>query len=277
MSSAVANLPANLEPAFIIPSSLLGFHGEAKGLRSPDVGGTEARKTTSLQSPRESRSTSAGSSPVASPLEGSPSPVNSPSRCETPKLRQQIALMGLPEDVYKMPQNLMTPPRPKLQAAPLVTPVRKKLSLDECIEEPTHTMSPFGVIRAPPGLSDADTVASQPHRTAASPKKKTQVLCLASALEEEQPPSSNQSLAPLLQIEAAANLFSALSPMLSQDPVVLPASSVQQQHLSGSCKPCAFFHRRGCSNGLQCTFCHICGPNEKQKRKQDKAAKQLHA
>jgi hypothetical protein len=41
-------------------------------------------------------------------------------------------------------------------------------------------------------------------------------------------------------------------------------------HHTGQCKPCAFFHTKGCGNGTQCSFCHLCGPDEKKKRKSDK-------
>jgi len=38
-------------------------------------------------------------------------------------------------------------------------------------------------------------------------------------------------------------------------------------HDSGRCKPCAFFHTKGCKSGADCIFCHRCPPNEKQRRK----------
>merc|ERR1719238_1172572 len=41
-------------------------------------------------------------------------------------------------------------------------------------------------------------------------------------------------------------------------------------HYSGSCKPCAFMHNKGCENGLNCPFCHLCEPGEKKKRKKEK-------
>jgi len=39
-------------------------------------------------------------------------------------------------------------------------------------------------------------------------------------------------------------------------------------HGTGQCKPCAFFHTKGCQSGAACLFCHICPPGEKQRRKQ---------
>eukprot|EP00933_Yihiella_yeosuensis_P051429 TRINITY_DN49365_c0_g1_i1.p1 TRINITY_DN49365_c0_g1~~TRINITY_DN49365_c0_g1_i1.p1 ORF type:complete len:321 (-),score=79.33 TRINITY_DN49365_c0_g1_i1:274-1236(-) len=38
-------------------------------------------------------------------------------------------------------------------------------------------------------------------------------------------------------------------------------------HLAGKCKPCAFFHSRGCSNAQDCEFCHECPPQEALRRK----------
>merc|ERR1719454_753682 len=37
-------------------------------------------------------------------------------------------------------------------------------------------------------------------------------------------------------------------------------------HHKGECRPCTFFHTRGCENKEDCQFCHLCGPSEKKKR-----------
>jgi len=41
-------------------------------------------------------------------------------------------------------------------------------------------------------------------------------------------------------------------------------------HAVGCCKPCAFLHSKGCENGLACKFCHLCGPEERKRRRQGK-------
>lgn len=41
-------------------------------------------------------------------------------------------------------------------------------------------------------------------------------------------------------------------------------------HNNGVCKPCAFFHVKGCENGFECPFCHLCDPGEKKKRRKEK-------
>jgi len=37
-------------------------------------------------------------------------------------------------------------------------------------------------------------------------------------------------------------------------------------HHMGGCKPCAFAHTKGCENGINCNFCHLCEPGEKKRR-----------
>lgn len=41
-------------------------------------------------------------------------------------------------------------------------------------------------------------------------------------------------------------------------------------HAQGNCKPCAFLHTKGCDNGLQCPFCHLCELGEKKKRRKER-------
>jgi len=44
-------------------------------------------------------------------------------------------------------------------------------------------------------------------------------------------------------------------------------------HMSGSCKPCAFYHKEGgCGNGASCVFCHFCQPGEKERRRKARRA-----
>jgi len=43
-------------------------------------------------------------------------------------------------------------------------------------------------------------------------------------------------------------------------------------HHFGQCKPCAFVFKGGCSNGVECRFCHLCLPGEKKRRKKERKA-----
>jgi len=64
------------------------------------------------------------------------------------------------------------------------------------------------------------------------------------------------------------------SPVQLQLAKVAPAvtSSVGSAHHEvGRCKPCAFVHREtGCSDSYACTFCHLCLPGERQRRRKQK-------
>jgi hypothetical protein len=44
-------------------------------------------------------------------------------------------------------------------------------------------------------------------------------------------------------------------------------SAGSSHHRTGRCKPCAFYHTKGCQNAKACEFCHLCPPGEKQRRK----------
>lgn len=41
-------------------------------------------------------------------------------------------------------------------------------------------------------------------------------------------------------------------------------------HHLGLCKPCDFVFRDSCRAGTSCKFCHLCGPDESQRRKKEK-------
>mmetsp|Transcript_143350 Transcript_143350/g.399620 ORF Transcript_143350/g.399620 Transcript_143350/m.399620 type:complete len:275 (+) Transcript_143350:58-882(+) len=43
-------------------------------------------------------------------------------------------------------------------------------------------------------------------------------------------------------------------------------SEGSRYHNMGRCRPCAFFHTKGCLNGPACDFCHACPPFEAQRR-----------
>jgi len=60
--------------------------------------------------------------------------------------------------------------------------------------------------------------------------------------------------------------------MSSKGPVGQKSTSKgSAQHHVGKCKPCAFVYRpAGCAEGSACTFCHLCGPEEKKRRQKQK-------
>lgn len=48
-------------------------------------------------------------------------------------------------------------------------------------------------------------------------------------------------------------------------------------HRLGNCKPCAFAHTKGCGNGVDCQFCHLCEPGEKKRRQKEKFERRRQA
>eukprot|EP00435_Cladocopium_sp_Y103_P023952 s2517_g5.t2 len=44
-----------------------------------------------------------------------------------------------------------------------------------------------------------------------------------------------------------------------------------RNHRLGNCRPCAFFHTKGCSSGMDCEFCHLCDAGEKKRRAKQRA------
>mmetsp|Transcript_48544 Transcript_48544/g.141384 ORF Transcript_48544/g.141384 Transcript_48544/m.141384 type:complete len:343 (-) Transcript_48544:227-1255(-) len=80
------------------------------------------------------------------------------------------------------------------------------------------------------------------------------------------PPQSPPSLA-----FAAPALATGPPPGPAVGSAELPTVGSARHHL-GDCKPCAFFHTKGCSNGVWCAFCHLCDAGAKQRRKREKQA-----
>jgi len=63
---------------------------------------------------------------------------------------------------------------------------------------------------------------------------------------------------------AVLRLAEALPPPELGGPLAPSMGSLLHHH--GECKPCTFFHTRGCENKEACQFCHLCAPGEKKKR-----------
>jgi len=241
----------------------------------------------------DSRSTSAGSSPALSVSvlseEGSPAKVNSPLN--------EYAQSSLPDYEYPVPFAIrntfidMGVPRP--------------ISLEDFIEERRVHSCP---VQPPPGLVPAEqpslhaTVAAAAASAAASAAAAAAAsLCfmqrsllppLPAAGAPEWPPYSSPMAgegtpssmlfpmaAPRGGLEAAPGgaappailrLADALSePELGSAGMPTKGSA---GHWSGSCKPCAFFHTKGCGNGVDCQFCHLCPAGEKKRRQKEKVA-----
>jgi hypothetical protein len=67
---------------------------------------------------------------------------------------------------------------------------------------------------------------------------------------------------PVISLEAALNVPKLGSP---EYPTVGSAG-----HHLRQCKPCAFVGVKGCENGVECKFCHLCDSGEKKRRQKEK-------
>jgi len=83
-------------------------------------------------------------------------------------------------------------------------------------------------------------------------------------------PSSIAAAPPVLllsqMIEAPPSMDLSQIPLGSPDMPTMGSAG----HWIGDCKPCAFYHKRGCTNGVECNFCHLCDSSEKKRRQKEK-------
>jgi len=76
----------------------------------------------------------------------------------------------------------------------------------------------------------------------------------------------------LQRAPAVLDLASMLDAAPTAGSTVFPSIGSAQHHL-GECKPCAFFWKpAGCSNGVDCIYCHLCDAKEKKRRQKEKKA-----
>jgi len=69
-------------------------------------------------------------------------------------------------------------------------------------------------------------------------------------------------------------LSNALEASALGSPAALPSVGSGSHHL-GACKPCAHaYTAKGCQNGFQCTFCHLCPPGELKRQQKAKRSAQ---
>mmetsp|Transcript_95654 Transcript_95654/g.274647 ORF Transcript_95654/g.274647 Transcript_95654/m.274647 type:complete len:368 (+) Transcript_95654:66-1169(+) len=77
-------------------------------------------------------------------------------------------------------------------------------------------------------------------------------------------PMSPNFGAPVLKLDLADALP---EPELGSDERPTMGSTT---HRGGNCKPCAFLYTKGCMNGTECPFCHLCDAGEKKRRQKEK-------
>lgn len=72
-----------------------------------------------------------------------------------------------------------------------------------------------------------------------------------------------------LTVQGTASL--AAPGALPVGPLMMPSvGSAGHEASPPTCKPCAFFHTKGCEMGTECEFCHLCGPEVRRQRRRMK-------
>lgn len=242
---------AHDEPAFVAPRKLGGDVSCSRDQRS---------------STSHSRSTSAGSMLT---------PPSSPECGDALDLQvQKVNPTALPEFEYPVPYTIRN--------TFVDTGIGRPLSLEEFYEERRVHSCPveppcFGADEGGAMTTGGSMMASVAYAAvAASAAAAAATRCwMASASRRgDATPSSGVlgNMAPVLRLAEWVQQPELGSPQL---PTV-----GSEGHNAGTCKPCAFYHSKGCSNGVNCSFwatpwfgfCHLCPADEKKRRQKEKGA-----
>jgi len=173
---------------------------------------------------------------ACAPATGMPTPP--PPRVAAP----EQALCGL--------SQISTPPLPPC-APPKLSPQAYAPAPEMSIPPPPPVAAPEQVLRSLPKSS------TPPLPPCAPPKLSPQAQLLTCA-----PAPPNWS--------CESHIEESLVEFAVDSSTLLTVGSAD--HRLGTCKPCAFFHTKGCGTGQNCTFCHLCAPGEKKRRQKVKRA-----
>lgn len=193
-------------------------------------------------------------SPSCSTSAGSPSPPSSPTEDNAAPLQMTPrgydgAARDLPEYEY---------PVPFIIGDGFIDRKAQPVSLDELLVGRRVHSCPVG---PPPGLYNQASTAAVADATAT---------CWRS--QDMQTYSGRDDLTPVSQKAQVKAPVLCLADALAEPEVGTPEEPTvgSKLHRFGTCKPCAFFHTKGCGNGLQCVFCHLCPAGEKKRRQKSK-------
>lgn len=258
-------MPAAHEPAFIV-NSKLGVDAAFSPSHGP-----KATSFGHLTSTPESRSTSTGSlSPELSSMES------------------EIECTGLPNYDYPVPLFVRN--------TFIDAGIGRPISLDEFYEERRVHSCP---VESPPGLcSDPGLAALHPagmpqvmpagrpmmdsvYAAALAASAAVAAAARSWAPHQTASPTTHRLQPPMQPVMEETAAVPATQPSILRlaDAIAEPELGSPELptigstgHRLGSCKPCAFFHTKGCGNGLQCPFCHLCAAGEKKRRQKEKGA-----
>merc|ERR1740130_2318638 len=161
----------------------------------------------------------------------------------TPPTANLVLATGLPDFDYPVPFAIRN--------AFIDVQIGRSVSLDDFYEERRVHSCPIG---PPPGLDDCCE-----HDTLVEAHPVGLMMSAAAALWV---PFSQPGPDTPMPVSIAGAIGAVGSP---GGPTVGSAG-----HLSGTCKPCAFYHTKGCGNGANCSYCHLCPEGEKKRRQKVK-------
>jgi hypothetical protein len=155
----------------------------------------------------------------------------------------------------------------------------RPFALDEFFEERRVRSCPVSGVEQDDTNGDADN-----QRRGCATKPTAAAACVAalasSRLQQQLPPKCSSPLRdPEVRSECSTTdtpTFGTIAAAVQREPVHGKpgcqefTSRGSFLHYRGDCKPCAFLHTKGCENGFECPFCHICDPGEKKKRMKDR-------
>lgn len=136
------------------------------------------------------------------------------------------------------------PPSP--YAHPLLGPYVQFLCAPPLQPPPLHVQTQWSDALPPPPLGNAGPAS----REAMQPPP-TQAPTLAKDLQAPSIPPPPAQAPTLLLLKRGGSSLPSLG---------------SADHCMGTCKPCAFFHAKGCTQGVDCSYCHLCDAGEKKRR-----------
>mmetsp|Transcript_53784 Transcript_53784/g.125095 ORF Transcript_53784/g.125095 Transcript_53784/m.125095 type:complete len:341 (-) Transcript_53784:195-1217(-) len=155
----------------------------------------------------------------------------------------------------------------------------RSLSLEDFVEERLLQSCPGSLVHQPLEMPSTPENALTPALFADSsaeipppPAAKPSVLFLEPK-QTVAPPAVEPTLPPMQDSAVVLRLSLAVAP----GTVALPSVG-SSEHCLGTCKPCAHFHSvKGCKNGTDCSFCHLCPPGELKRQQRAKRLAQRRA
>eukprot|EP00929_Paragymnodinium_shiwhaense_P063983 TRINITY_DN32017_c0_g1_i1.p1 TRINITY_DN32017_c0_g1~~TRINITY_DN32017_c0_g1_i1.p1 ORF type:complete len:247 (+),score=70.49 TRINITY_DN32017_c0_g1_i1:86-826(+) len=142
---------------------------------------------------------------------------------------------------------------PMLEATLMETQKFQLLELQRTWAEAAHALS-----ATPPGIGSRAKPSKSSQQQQRSPGTSSKSTPVAAAIEESDSDDED---------------YEDDSPLgLAEDDVELGdlPSIGSAGHGRRRCKPCAFVLTKGCQNGRECRFCHLCEPGEKKRRLKEK-------